>query len=93
MRFALEAPRIHAPGSFRLRHRISGPRPEAAAPRRIRAELPAGLLDQPALRLTSEVLWALFDKAPVMIALWDGHRRHHHLLVYENLPPRQHDRG
>jgi PAS domain S-box-containing protein len=72
MRFALEASRIHAPGPFRLRHRISGPRPETAAPRRIRAELPGGPLDQPALRLSSEVLWGIFDKAPVMVALWDS---------------------
>jgi len=45
------------------------------APSRIPAELLGGPPGHPALRLTSEVLWALFDGAPMMIALWDASRR------------------
>jgi PAS domain S-box-containing protein len=50
-------------------------RSRRAAPRHIRAELPEGPLDLPALGLSSEVLQAIFDRAPVMFALWDASRR------------------
>jgi PAS domain S-box-containing protein len=47
-------------------------------PSRTPAALPGGPSDPSALRLTSEVLWAIFDRAPMMIALWDASR---HLVL------------
>ena len=76
MKLALEASRLHArspvpPAPVDLRT-VTGDR--HAGPRRIPGELPGGPLDQAALRLSSEVLWAIFDSVPVMIALWDASR-------------------
>jgi PAS domain S-box-containing protein len=77
MKLALEAPRIQARSQVPPAPPDLGTvtRDRRAAPRRVPAELPAGPPDPSALRLSSEVLWAIFDRAPMMIALWDTSRR------------------